>query len=59
MVEQVASRSYPRLAVSAGTVELAEWCLAADSLDTGVRRSMSDRTDDLQRVVASRDRFGR
>ncbi len=59
MVEQVASRSYPRLAVSAGTVELAGRCLAADSLDTGVRRSMSDRTDDLQRVVASRDRFGR
>ena len=58
LVQRTASLVYPRYAVSDATVALAERCLGQADLDTGVRRSVSDRTDDLRRVLSSRANFG-
>lgn len=58
MVERTTLLGYPRYAVSERTVALAEQCLARADLDPGVRRSVSDRTDDLRRVLRSRLTFG-
>ncbi len=51
--------AYPRYAVTAETVRLAEELLGdgAAGLSAGVRRSISDGTDDLRRAVAVRDRW--
>ncbi|MBA2773014.1 MAG: ERAP1-like C-terminal domain-containing protein, partial [Nocardioidaceae bacterium] len=54
VVEQTAALSYPRYSVGADTVTLAEQALARDDLSPGVRRSMSDSTDDLRWALASR-----
>ncbi len=59
MVERTAALVYPRYAASDATVTLAEECLRRPELDTGVRRSVSDRTDDLRRVIRSRVSFSR
>ncbi|MEP6665042.1 MAG: ERAP1-like C-terminal domain-containing protein, partial [Nocardioidaceae bacterium] len=59
IVERTTVLGFPRFAVTGAALELAEQCLADKELDTGVRRSISDATDDLRRVVASRARFGR
>ncbi|HEU0129309.1 MAG TPA: ERAP1-like C-terminal domain-containing protein, partial [Pseudonocardiaceae bacterium] len=58
MVERTALLVYPRYAVSDATVALAQRCLTRADLDPGVRRSISDRTDDLRRVLRSRVTFG-
>ena len=58
MVERVAALAYPRYAVSADTVRLAERVVHDPELPSGVRRSISDATDDLRRVLASRETFG-
>ena len=54
VVEQAVALSYPRYAIDAETVTLAEQALARDDLSPGVRRSMSDATDDLRWALASR-----
>ncbi len=59
ILAQVGARlAYPRYAVSSDTVQQAEDVLADETLDPGVRRSISDRTDDMQRVLHSRSIFG-
>jgi aminopeptidase N len=57
MAEQIALLAYPRLAVGVDTVSAAEQCLAGD-LESGVRRAIADRTDDMRRLLASRERLG-
>ncbi len=57
MVDRTAGLAYPRYAVTEGTVALADQCFDRTDLDTGLRRAVSDRTDDLRRVVTSRARF--
>jgi aminopeptidase N len=59
VADRAAVLAYPRYAVSAETVDLAEACLSRDDLAPGIRRSISDCTDDLNRVLASRRSFGR
>ncbi len=59
IVEQTAALGYPRFAVDSSMIALADACLSDEALDTGVRRSISDETDDLRRVVESRARFSR
>ncbi len=54
VVERMTLLAYPRFAADAATVTLADRCLARDDLDAGVRRSVSDRTDDLRRLLLSR-----
>ncbi|MEJ7775126.1 MAG: aminopeptidase N [Nocardioidaceae bacterium] len=57
IVERTAILGYPRYAVDESTLRLADACLAREDLDTGVRRSIGDSTDDLRRVLASRQQF--
>ncbi len=57
IVELTAVLGYPRYSVEESTLRLADDCLAREDLDTGVRRSIGDSTDDLRRVLASRQRF--
>jgi aminopeptidase N len=57
VAERAASLVYPRYAVSGETVDLAESCMQRDDLTAGVRRSISDGTDDLIRVLSSRRSF--
>jgi aminopeptidase N len=59
VVERTAVLGYPRHAVSDETVARAQACLDDETLDTGLRRSMSDETDDLRRVLRSRKAFPR
>jgi aminopeptidase N len=59
VADRAAVLAYPRYAVSAETVDLAEACLGRDDLAPGIRRAISDCTDDLTRVLASRRSFGR
>jgi aminopeptidase N len=56
MAEQVALLAYPRFAVSRDTVSAAEARLTGD-LDSGVRRAIADRTDDMARLLRSRERL--
>ncbi len=49
---------YPRFAATDEIVELADSVLARDDLDHFVRRALSDGTDDLRRLRASRRAFG-
>ncbi len=57
VVEQVAHLLFPRVAVDESTLALAATCLAGDDLEPGVRRAISDNTDDLRRVLRSRAAF--
>jgi aminopeptidase N len=57
IVERNAILGYPRYAVDESTLRLADACLSREDLDTGVRRSIGDSTDDLRRVLASRRQF--
>ncbi len=59
IVERSTALGYPRYSVDESTLMLADACLAREDLDTGARRSISDATDDLRRVLASRHRFSR
>jgi aminopeptidase N len=59
MVERAAELGFPKYAVAADTVGWAEACLADDSLDTGLRRQISDATDDLKRALSSQQAFPR
>jgi aminopeptidase N len=59
VVERLADLVYPMYAVDPSTVRLAEECLARGDLTPGVRRSISDHTDDLRRALASRERYAR
>jgi aminopeptidase N len=58
VVASVARLAYPRFAVSPETLRLSSRCLDDPSLPELARRSISDRTDDLRRAVASRNKFG-
>jgi aminopeptidase N len=57
VVEQVAHLLFPRVAVDESSLALAATCLARDDLEPGVRRAISDNTDDLRRVLRSRAAF--
>ena len=59
MVERTAELGFPKYAVEASTVARAEACLDDESLDTGLRRQISDSTDDLKRALRSREAFPR
>ncbi len=59
IVQVTATLGYPRYAVDDETVRLAEARLADESLDSAVRRAMSDLTDELRRVLNSRRQFPR
>ncbi|MBA3234327.1 MAG: aminopeptidase N [Propionibacteriales bacterium] len=60
IVDRSVLLGYPRFSLSPQqTLQLAETCLARKDLDTGVRRSISDETDDLRRVLSSRRAFAR
>ncbi len=48
---------YPRYAASEETAQLAEAALAGSALDQFARRAISDGTDDLRRLLASRAAF--
>jgi hypothetical protein len=56
MAEDLTTLLFPRLAVSDATVALADDCLAT-ALDPGVRRAITDQTDDMRRVLKARSRF--
>ncbi|MGI8434248.1 MAG: aminopeptidase N [Nocardioidaceae bacterium] len=58
LAEQLAYLAYPRFAVERETVERAVTCMAQQELPAGPRRAISDQTDDLRRVVTSREIFG-
>ena len=58
VVELSCMASYPRFAATDDIVELADSVLAEDDLDLFVRRALSDGTDDLRRLRASRRTFG-
>ncbi len=59
MVEQSAESGYPHFAVSEDTVAMARLCLDDKTLETGLRRSIADCTDDLERALRSRRAFPR
>jgi aminopeptidase N len=54
VVAQTASLAFPKYAVSARTLELAEGSLSDDGLGPGLRRSVADRVDDLRQALAVR-----
>jgi aminopeptidase N len=58
MAERLAAALFPRSAVSAKTLQLAERCLADDSASHLTRRQIADCTDDLARALRSREAFG-
>jgi hypothetical protein len=49
--------AFPRFAVRDEVIELADRVLAEEGLDSSVRRAISDATDDLRRLRASRQAF--
>jgi aminopeptidase N len=51
VAEQAALLTYPRYSVSELTLDLAERCLRREDLSSSVRRSISDGTDDLRRLL--------
>ncbi|MGI8701449.1 MAG: aminopeptidase N [Nocardioidaceae bacterium] len=57
VVELSCRASFPRFAVTEETVHLAEATLANDDGEPFARRAISDGTDDLRRVLASRAAF--
>ncbi len=59
IVQVTATLGFPRYAVDDETLRLAEARLADESLDSAVRRAMSDLTDELRRVLNSRRQFPR
>jgi aminopeptidase N len=58
MVERLTHALFPRFAVSAETLRLAEERLADPGLSQQVRRPMADSADDLARALRSREAFG-
>ena len=59
IVERATLLAYPRFFVDTATLQAAERALSRDDLSPGVRRSISDATDDLQRALASKTAFPR
>ncbi len=59
MVERSAENGYPRFSVTENTLAQARTCLDDDTLPAGLRRSISDSTDDLARALRSRRAFPR
>ncbi len=57
VVAHLAGLAYPRTSVSRATLERSQALLGSDDLDSGIRRSIIDATDDLRRALASRQRF--
>ncbi|MDP9445130.1 MAG: ERAP1-like C-terminal domain-containing protein, partial [Actinomycetota bacterium] len=57
VVGESARLAFPRYAVSAATLSLADKALAGE-LDPAVRRAITDCADDLRRAVAVRATFG-
>jgi aminopeptidase N len=58
VVARLALLAYPRTAVDRATLDLSEAFLTRDDIDSGIRRSVVDASDDLRRALASRERFG-
>jgi aminopeptidase N len=58
VVARLALLAYPRTAVDRATLDLGDALLGRDDLDSGIRRSIVDASDDLRRALASRERFG-
>ena len=54
VVELSARAAFPGYAATAETLRLAETALASDGVDPFARRAISDSTDDLRRLLASR-----
>ena len=54
---EAAASFYPALALDQRTVGLAESALADDGLDSGLRRTLADATDDLARGLRVRETF--
>jgi aminopeptidase N len=54
IVGQIGTSAFPRYAVSAATVELAEAVLARPDVEPVLRRIVVDATDELSRALASR-----
>jgi aminopeptidase N len=59
LVERTADNVFPRYSVAEDTLALARATLADESVETGVRRAMSDATDDLARALRSRQKYPR
>ncbi|MGH3470455.1 MAG: ERAP1-like C-terminal domain-containing protein, partial [Nocardioidaceae bacterium] len=58
VVETSTQLAFPLHSATVDTLDLAVTRLLDDDLTVGVRRAIADRTDDLRRVVASRQKFG-
>ena len=57
--EQITRWSYPMSVVEQATVDAAHQCVEQGDLSAGVRRSVVDRTAELEFVLRSRERFPR
>jgi aminopeptidase N len=55
--QQLAAAAYPQYAVAPVTLLLADRLLERDDLHPALRRTVVDRTDDLRRALAARERF--
>jgi aminopeptidase N len=58
MAERLAELLFPRNYVSRQTLELAQARLAAGDLTPSLHRPLADQTDDLRRLLTSRETFG-
>ena len=58
MAERLADLLYPRNYVEQRTLELARHCLDSSDLIQQLRRPVADHTDDLDRLLTSRETFG-
>jgi len=57
MLAEAAAHFYPRLALDPATLEAAERVLAEDGLDAGLRRTLTDETDDLRRGLRALEAY--
>ncbi|HEY0470538.1 MAG TPA: M1 family aminopeptidase, partial [Kribbella sp.] len=51
-------RTFPRFAVAQRTIDLADELVADSNVDPGIRRTVSDQTDDLRQAMEVRRAFG-
>jgi aminopeptidase N len=57
VLAEAAHDFFPRLSVTAATVEAAQRVLSDDSLDLSLRRALVDETDDLARALRVREAY--
>jgi len=58
MAERLADLLFPRNYVDQPTLDLAQHCLESNKLTQQLRRPLADHTDDLSRLLVSRETFG-